>query len=398
MREQYRLEIISGILEKYLDAAKKHQGYLQLHIFLQDYFRQNKQMGSRDRKIASSALYNYFRLGKSCNFADTPERLAISSFLCEGQTSPFLSQLLFLLKGINEEDLQKVLQDKLKLLKKLYPDFKPDEIYPLHNYLSEEIEKKSFIQSILVKPGVFIRIRPGFEKKVLEDFLKYNIHYTGLPDLPGAFQLEHTVGLNELPSKKEGFFEIQDYSSQKTGTLFNAQAGEKWWDCCAGSGGKSLLLLSHQAKVNLTASDIRPQIIENLKTRLKAAGASNVRTMLLDLTKEKAQQKAWYDGIIADVPCSGSGTWGRTPEMLSLFKESEIEGYVQKQRKIVEAALPALKPDGSLIYITCSVFSRENENQLNYFETAYGLKVESAVYFKGYSHRADTLFAARLKR
>src|SRR5699024_9689267 len=115
-------------------------------------------------------------------------------------------------------------------------------------------------------------------------------------------------------------------------------------------------------------------------------------------TKESAIIKdELFDGIILDAPCSGSGTWGRTPEMLSRFNEAQLEQYAQLQKEILDNVIKHIKPGKPLIYITCSVYVEENEQIVKYLETA-GLTLEKMQYFKGYDKRGDTLFAARLIR
>src|SRR5690606_17775454 len=106
-----------------------------------------------------------------------------------------------------------------------------------------------------------------------------------------------------------------------------------------------------------------------------------------------------FDGILLDVPCTGSGTWGRTPEALVHFKGAEeIKRFAQLQRSIVRHALPYLKPEGHLIYITCSVYFLENEGTIDYLVNHLGLRLQSMKYVTGYANRADTLFVAQLSR
>ena len=101
-----------------------------------------------------------------------------------------------------------------------------------------------------------------------------------------------------------------------------------------------------------------------------------------------------FDIIIADVPCTGSGTWARTPEQLHFFKNNEIEKYALLQRRIVGNALPHLKTNGHLLYITCSVFKKESEENVSFFKEKYNLNLIKSEYLKGYEMQADTLFVA----
>jgi len=102
-----------------------------------------------------------------------------------------------------------------------------------------------------------------------------------------------------------------------------------------------------------------------------------------------------FDGLIIDAPCSGSGTWGRTPEMLSKFREEELQRFSTLQKRIVKHAIPYLKTGKSLIYITCSVYKEENEEVVSFIENELNLKLESMTPILGYDRKADSMFTAK---
>ena len=148
--------------------------------------------------------------------------------------------------------------------------------------------------------------------------------------------------------------------------------------------------------IQLTVSDIRESIIRNLEARFRKAGIMNYKAIVTDLTKTpKKMPRGKFDLLIADVPCSGSGTWARTPEQLYFSTPNKIDYYSRIQHTILENALPFLKPHGYLLYITCSVFKKENEAVVQHLQTR-GLKVVKQKLFAGYNMKADTLFAALL--
>ena len=194
------------------------------------------------------------------------------------------------------------------------------------------------------------------------------------------------------------WFEIQDWSSQQTGNYFKPQAGENWFDCCAASGGKSLLLHSLQPNIRLTVSDNRESSLNNLKVRFqqnKLTAYSVVKCDLSDaLPIELSQQN--FDGIIADVPCTGSGTWARSPEQLTFFDIHQLKNYTDKQRSILRQIIPTLKKGKPLIYITCSVFKEENEDLTAWLAEKYDFELELSTYLEGATFHADTMYLARL--
>src|SRR5690606_35646059 len=148
----------------------------------------------------------------------------------------------------------------------------------------------------------------------------------------------------------------------------------------------------------LLVSDVRESILANLDERFNLVGIKNYQKKVLDLTLSQALILSHYsfDGIILDAPCSGSGTWGRTPEMLSQFKEHNIKFFQELQRKIVANVIPYLKEEKPLSYITCSVFKDENEEQTKWLMEQFNLKIEHQELIKGYEQKADSMFVARL--
>jgi 16S rRNA (cytosine967-C5)-methyltransferase len=198
---------------------------------------------------------------------------------------------------------------------------------------------------------------------------------------------------------------VQDYSSQRisgyfdTGSLGLPAPGA--WDCCAASGGKSIMLHDLYPDIDLTVSDIRESILINLKKRFKAAGIDHYKSFIADLTaanSHPAVPGSPFDLIIADLPCTGSGTWSRNPEALYFFDEKEMERYSVLQKKIINTIMPRLKKGGALVYITCSVFKKENEEVVDFIRQQFQLRLEKMQLLKGYDQRADSMFAARFIR
>jgi 16S rRNA (cytosine967-C5)-methyltransferase len=196
---------------------------------------------------------------------------------------------------------------------------------------------------------------------------------------------------------------IQDYSSQRTGDFMQWLAAEKrpikTWDCCAASGGKSILAKDILDTIDLTVSDIRPAVLDHLKKRFSEAGINKYHVLPADLSKPgSVSAKQRYQFIIADTPCTGSGTWGRNPERLCYFKRKEIEAYSLLQQKIVTAAMNCLQPGGYFLYITCSVFKNENEDMIAFLQETQGVELLQMELLHGYQQKADTMFAAMMKK
>ena len=199
---------------------------------------------------------------------------------------------------------------------------------------------------------------------------------------------------------------IQDFNSQRVGELVpieELQKGARVWDCCAASGGKSIMIFDLISQIELTVSDVRQSIIHNLHSRFREAGIRRYNSFVADLTRPatlaSSLAPATFDLIICDAPCSGSGTWSRTPEQLLFFKPEEINRYSNLQKSIATATLPYLKKQGYFLYITCSVFKKENEEVVRFIERHANGELLKMQLLKGYGMKADTMFAAlfRLK-
>ncbi|RYY87891.1 MAG: methyltransferase domain-containing protein [Chitinophagaceae bacterium] len=339
----------------------KYDGCVPFAGFLKEYFRQEKKFGSRDRRTVSALCYNYFRLGGLFPELPMEERIYKGLALAEGEEQPM----------------------------------DPLPIFPLHRRLSAEIEPAAFAASHLQQPDMFLRVRPGREQIVSEKLQAAGIPFTEC----GATCLALANGskVNEV-LRIDADVVVQDRNSQQVLEQLQQHiaADTKFhlWDCCAASGGKSILAIDLFPKVQLTASDIRDSILNNLRTRFRDAGIRNYRAFKDDVGASTFAFSHDFDVVLCDAPCSGSGTWGRTPEQLQYFPETQIEYYASLQRRIAVNALQQVKKGGYFLYATCSVFSAENEDNVAFLQKASGLTLLSSRYYKGYEERADTLFAA----
>ncbi|MDX2048173.1 MAG: Fmu (Sun) domain-containing protein [Chitinophagaceae bacterium] len=368
-----------------IQILSAYKGDIPFAAFIKSYFRQNKKHGSNDRRQISHLCYCYFRTGHAMKQSAIKEKILAGLFLCSHESN----ELLQVFKPDWNEAINKSAGEKLPAI-----NVRPEDIFPFHDELSDEINNEEFIVSHFLQPDLFIRIRPGCKETVREKLDAAGCTYQLLNDtciaLPNSTKIDAILQLN-----KEAV--VQDYSSQAVASFFPARRGQsiRVWDCCAGSGGKSILLFDLFQTIQLTASDVRESILVNLKKRFTEAGLSGYKSFLTDLTAHSPKLPAdSFNFILADVPCSGSGTWGRTPEQMYFFERDEIEKYVALQKKIISNVIPSLQKDGYLLYITCSGFKKENEDVIRYICDNFFLKLVKQQMLKGYDKKADTMFAA----
>ena len=382
---------------------ENYKGEMPFHIFLKKYFSQYKKFGSKDRKHISQFCYSYFRIGHAGDNISIEERIKLSFFLCNENISIFAA--LYNDEWINNwyNDLEK----RIAFVKTTYSSFNEKNIFPWRDELSETIDSTAFALSHMRQPDLFIRIRPGKKETVIQKLNANNISYKIMNDdclaLDNATKIDTILAIN-----KEAV--IQDYSSQRI-KEFLQSANEKpetrnekrvsVWDCCAASGGKSILAFDTLQNISLTVSDIRLSIIHNLTKRFEEAGIKNYTSFVADLTSivnRKSSkfniQHSTFKIIICDTPCTGSGTWGRTPEQLYYFNQNKIEIFNTLQKKIVSITIPHLDIGGYFLYITCSVFKKENEKVVAYIKENFHLTLIKMEVLNGYSVKADTMFAA----
>jgi len=363
-----------------------------LSRFLTRFFKENRQMGSADRRMTSRYCYNYFRLGEAVKAISLQEKLVIAEFLCEQASDVVALHQPSWLAAITAP-----LADKVALLQDQSITVK-DAIFPFQQHLSPDVLVEDFVLSHLIQPDLFIRVQQQATEQVEAELQRAAISFLSIGKagyrLPNGSKLQELKGI-------AGLYEVQDQSSQQSLDMAQLQPGQSWWDACAASGGKSLLLLEKEPAVRLLVSDIRLSILRNLDERFQVAKVKAAyRKKVLDLTEDVGHimQGERFDGIILDAPCSGSGTWSRTPEMIKQFSETKIAEFSDLQKRIAKQVSSYLKPNGQLIYITCSVFQEENEAVVAFLEASCGLKVETQQLIAGYNRKSDSMFAARLRK
>ncbi len=165
---------------------------------------------------------------------------------------------------------------------------------------------------------------------------------------------------------QKGRFEIQDEGSQIVSDLVFARPGETVLDLCAGAGGKSLALsAAMENRGQIHAWDIDKARLAPIHERLKRAGTRNVQVHAPEDDLSALYGK--MDKVVVDAPCTGSGTWRRRPDAKWRLDQKNLEERLQQQEEVLNEAVPFVRPGGHMIYITCSVFPEENENQVYAF-------------------------------
>jgi 16S rRNA (cytosine967-C5)-methyltransferase len=183
---------------------------------------------------------------------------------------------------------------------------------------------------------------------------------------PGAVLLGHPLPVNKLPGFFDGLVSVQDAGAQYAARLLDVHDGMRVLDACAAPGGKSTHLLE-LAQLDLLALDKNAQRLELVRENLQRL---QLHAQLQ--SGDAAQPDSWWDGkpfhrILADVPCSASGVVRRHPDIKWLRRPDDIDGFAQQQLHILCALWRLLDRDGKLLYVTCSIFARENQQVIDEF-------------------------------
>jgi len=354
----------------------EYDGGTPFHLYLKSCFKENKNWGSTDRKRYRSACYYFWRnaFGVSrqspeiiLNWLQTHFTPEMENMESNSNYNPYQSLDQYLSQNITTDLLT--------------PWFIKEPLVWLSN---GNITLKG-LQGQLIKAGITIEQTHG-----------------------NAIAVSGQVNLN--PWVDNGNAYIQDISSQ-TAMDWTTQpmaaychANSDVWDCCSGAGGKSISLLKQYPTTKLTCSDVRSNILENLKQRFQLLGLKQPNVFIAPLngyndSLNSKDSSLTYNVILADVPCSGSGTWRRNPENLHYFDPQTIEQFAERQLSIIQNVLPSLAVGGYLVYLTCSVFAAENENNIKQImQSNDNLQLVSEEFCGGIDLHGDFIYRSVLQK
>lgn len=224
-----------------------------------------------------------------------------------------------------------------------------------------EIFSGAELDAQLSRAPLWLRLQTNDPEKIITEFASLGWQWRLSNVLPDAVQLLGDVDVTKTTAWKDGQIEVQDLGSQLLLETVGIEPGGRWLDACAGAGGKSLQLarlLGPSGTVE--AHDIRAAALAELKERAARAGAVNIRTTAHPSTGD-------YDGVLVDAPCSGSGTWRRSPHLKWTTTPALVAERAKLQATLLARVAPCVRHGGRLIYATCSLSPQENERIVTMF-------------------------------
>ncbi|MGE0109525.1 MAG: RsmB/NOP family class I SAM-dependent RNA methyltransferase [Bdellovibrionales bacterium] len=376
---------IEAILELLTEIETKNR---PADTIAQQFFRSRRYIGSKDRRAIADQLFDIYRhrarLGWWLNKLHTslaPRPLVLAYlFLVENAKATDIEALFsggrFAPDELNEDE-QKILR-RLKGHTLFHPDMPQADSLECPLWAYESLSKRfgNNIQEeceALLSPAP-LDLRVNVLKSSRDDALKAltasNIKAVPTPFSPLGIRIHNRLALGNLALLKEGAIEIQDEGSQLIALLLNPQSGERICDFCAGAGGKTLAIAAQMNnKGRIVACDVLERRLKQSQKRFTRAGIHNIDIHPLKSERDPwvKRQKGKFDRVLVDAPCSGSGTWRRSPNARWDGLGPNLETLLPLQKSILESAARLVKEKGRLVYATCSLLPEENEEQITRF-------------------------------
>ena len=369
---------------------------------LERLLKAHKKWGSADRQVVSEIFYDIVRWKKRLEY-----------YMGEGTKPSNIYNLIlaYLLwkkakyKKFDELDGIKTGGILSKLDKKTFPTKAIEHSVPdwLAGLFEKELGAKWEKEMSALNEQAPVILRANSLKISAENLVEIlkeeGVNSFVLRGYPDAVQLEEKKNVFLTSAFKEGFFEVQDASSQKIAELLDVKEGMRVVDACAGAGGKTLHIAAlMKNKGQIIALDIYEWKLAELKRRAKRAGAFNIETRFIEDNKVIKRLHNTADRLLIDAPCSGLGVLKRNPDSKWKIDEDFINRIKTEQENILQNYSKILKKGGKMVYATCSILPSENVEQVRKFlaeNTEFALvKEENIMPSDGY----DGFYMALIER
>ncbi len=361
-------------IQKILDDSTTSQKPLDL--YLSTYFRNNKNLGASDRRVIGNAVYGMARWKSLIEYFSPEDPIAFYQTMCfeKIQSDPNIPTYI-----------------KAGLPEFLYTRF-------TQQFGDEKAQELGKILNETAPTTIRVNLSKISREKLLE-ILGQKFDISPTPISPAGISFKKREPLFTLPEYKEGLFELQDEGSQLIANEVMPKPGDTILDYCSGSGGKTLAFAHQsQGKGQIYLHDIRPQILQEAKRRLKRAGIQNSQC-LCPGHSQLSRLIGKCDWVLVDVPCSGTGTLRRNVDQKWKISPELIADLTALQKKIVQEAIAYVKPGGRLVYATCSLLAEENELQVKAFLDNLPLQLEKEpTLLLPQSQGMDGFFSAVFKK
>jgi len=427
---------LSSLVGHVVELLGSFQGSsLPADALIAAFFRERRYLGSKDRRFIAETFYGILRNRRLCDhllseagdvltdvtdegrsllrvaayfvvlLPSSPVRVAdLMEMMDEGPHADRFREGLKVLKARGQEGL-----DRLPpAVRWSFPDWMTERFSAL--YGPDAVSK---VLATLNTPAP-LSIRVNTLKTSPEECVR-RLQADGVSPTPGklapaALTLQKRVNVFTLPAFKEGWFEVQDEGSQFLVAIADPKPTDRVLDMCAGAGGKTLALSANMRnRGEILATDVSSYRLKELRKRMRRAGAGNIRVREDFLASGHDES---FDLVFVDAPCSGVGTIRRNPGMKWTVTEDMVTELAEKQTGILDKAAGYVRPGGTLLYATCSMFREENEDVVGRFLSAHpefttgefppmgesGGPKSGMMRLEPHEHQTDGFFCAKLVR
>jgi len=337
------------------------------------FFRDNRTLGVRDRSLVAEAIFHALRRYATLGWIMQP---------AVPVRAPRLAALVTLARqhGVDALDERALRGDVTAVrhalavpLARAPASVRAEVPHWLYLAVSQQYDDADALLAALTEPAPLdlrVNLMKAQRDAVLAEFTEHHVAAAATRWSPDGIRLATKPALTQWPAYREGRIEVQDEGSQLIARLVQPRRGEMIVDFCAGAGGKTLALGAlMRSSGRLYALDINQRRLEGLGPRLKRSGLSNVHPVAIrsetDVRVKRLAGKC--DRVLVDAPCSGSGTLRRNPDLKWRFDETELARVNDVQYAVLAAAARLPKPGGRLVYATCSLLARENQQVIERF-------------------------------
>ncbi len=314
------------------------------------YFRERRFIGSADRRFISETIWDVIRHRRRLEFdaGSADPRQMLIFYLKDADPAEIFCGGAYGMPMLTEAE-----QKRLSAAEdKVYPPAVESEC---PDWLFERINNPELLKSLNQPAGADLRVNRGSREEVMRQLQTEGFEVVPTPYSPLGVRSLKRINLNNCLAYREGLVEVQDEASQLAALLCDVGPNDRTIDYCCGAGGKSLAvaaLLNGQGMIE--AHDIDMRRLEQLKPRMQRLGIRNIKPVA------KAENRPVYKRFIIDAPCSGTGTWRRSPDAKFRLNPSRLAELNRIQAEILETAYPLTASGGRIVYITCSVLAEEN--------------------------------------
>jgi 16S rRNA (cytosine967-C5)-methyltransferase len=338
---------------------------------IEQVLRNNKKAGSRDRAFIAESTYEivrYYRLYTEI-LGRTPESQWDFWQLCGIHLALTTKSDLPKMLEFNDLDTPTLLAQYAQLCtQRAFRESIPDWLdavgmQELPDVWEDTLAALNKQAKVVLRANGLKTSRDELQRALFADQIESVAVGTG-----DALVLKRRQNIFQHNAFREGWFEVQDFSSQLVAHFLAPTPGMRVVDACAGGGGKTLHIAAlMQNKGSIIALDTYAWKLDALRLRARRAGASNIEVRTIENSKTIKRLYHSADRLLLDVPCSGLGVLRRNPDSKWKLSVDRLDQLRATQKELLRAYSPMVKPGGQMVYATCSILPSENQDQVKAF-------------------------------